>query len=379
MQKLIQKVKEDMDKKDITVSGLARKSGIAKSVITDGISIGKTKEMQFDNFLQLIPHVYEDYRERREAINQFMLASKKILNLRKGLCYCLCVGELDITEKLLAIHANNTKLKKYLTLYRLLNRRNKSLDRGQNRIDLEGIDKQAFAKSNECAVLINILYDYSMYDAWDIQAMEVYIEKETKHIETLEEGIIKHLLLVFSYHRTAYIDLHHGRLESAREKCSKVLESPFQITSLFATALCCIGESYIFSEKEKSEEYLLRALNHLEEYGISKTNKKYFVFSTTLSFVYIIHGWKLEKIDFVYLDRAERGLFEGLHGDLNKGLKILEEVVVERPYSPYGWFYLAYVKKDIKGLRKALEMFEGRSNYHYATAVRMILKSIEEG
>jgi len=69
VQNLIQKVKEDMGKKGITVSELARKSGIAKSVITDGISIGKTKEMQFDNFLQLIPHVYDDYTERRKVIN----------------------------------------------------------------------------------------------------------------------------------------------------------------------------------------------------------------------------------------------------------------------------------------------------------------------
>jgi len=297
--------------------------------------------------------------------------------LRKELCYCLCVGELDITEKLLEMHANNTKLNKYLVLYRLLNRRNKSLDRGQNRIDLEGIDKQAFATSNECAVLINILYDYSMYDAWDIQAMEVYIEKEAKHIEALEEGFIKHLLLVFSYHRTAYIDLHHGRLESSREKCYEVLDSPFQMVSLFATAFCCIGESYIFSEKEKSEAYILRSLNQLKKYGVSKESKKYFVFKTTLYFVYIIHGWKLEKIDFKYLDKAEYGLFEGLHGDIEKGTKLLEEVISERPNSPYGRFYLAYVKKDIVELRKVLELFKRRNNHHYARAVESALKSLK--
>ena len=57
MQKLIQKVKEDMDKKGITREALHKKSGVPKTVITDGILTGKTVEMKFDTFLNLF-HIY---------------------------------------------------------------------------------------------------------------------------------------------------------------------------------------------------------------------------------------------------------------------------------------------------------------------------------
>ena len=57
---------------------------------------------------------------------------------------------------------------------------------------------------------------------------------------------------------------------------------------------------------------------------------------------------------------------------------MLEAMISEHPYNPYLCFYLAYIKNDITGLYKALELFIERGNSHYGMAVRRVIEAFEE-
>ncbi|PHG00538.1 hypothetical protein COI63_26220 [Bacillus toyonensis] len=379
MRNLMQRVKEDMKKKEITLARLHKESRVSKTVITEGISTGKTAEMKFDTFLKLISYIYETNSERKEIVNEFMLKCEYELNIRKSLCYCLCAGALDITEKLIEKHANNIPLKKYLYLYGLLNKRNTTMIRGSNLFN--EIDQKSFAQSNECKALVNMLRDYSMYDSWDIQAMKLYVKQEENNLLGLQDNFIQQLLSLFYQHKLAYVELHKSQLDSCRERCLNILrntdELRLQLPYLTATTWCCVGESYFFSDPPKAEGYIVRAINYLEQHGVSNSSKKYQAFKDTLSILYIENGFSLEKVDFRYLHGAGLGFFEGLHGNSKKGIIMLEQALIEKPNSPFVQYYLARVKCDIIGLQKAYKLFVELGNYHYGTACKRALKSLQ--
>ena len=66
MKELMKKIKQDMDDKGFKIRPLAKKVGVDRSVITDGIVTGKTAEMKLDAFMKIMDVVYENLEERRK-------------------------------------------------------------------------------------------------------------------------------------------------------------------------------------------------------------------------------------------------------------------------------------------------------------------------
>ncbi|MGQ0422857.1 AimR family lysis-lysogeny pheromone receptor, partial [Bacillus sp. HC-Mk] len=64
-------IKQDMDDKGFKIRPLAKKVGVDRSVITDGIVTGKTAEMKLDTFMKIMDVVYENLEERQEVIRNF--------------------------------------------------------------------------------------------------------------------------------------------------------------------------------------------------------------------------------------------------------------------------------------------------------------------
>lgn len=56
--------------------------------------------------------------------------------------------------------------------------RNKNEKKGQPLID--ELDKKSFSMDAECGVLVNMLYNFSMYDIFNIRAMHPYTNKVKK-------------------------------------------------------------------------------------------------------------------------------------------------------------------------------------------------------
>ncbi|MGH1297221.1 AimR family lysis-lysogeny pheromone receptor [Bacillus pretiosus] len=376
MKSLMQNIKKRIEQEELTFPDLERRTGVDRVVINDAIT-GKTAEMKLENFLCVVSEIYKDIKERNEIIKKFIMLCKKNLNIRKALCYCQGTGEYEIITYLVNQHSNCKLLTRHLKAYKLFNKRNKDKKRGQPLLD--EINENVFPNDSECQVVINILYALSMHDIFNIRAMNPYLDKVEKNLLEIKDKFIRNWLDMYFNERMAYVNLFDDKLEVCREKCYKILNNKTEIPITKATALCCIGESYMFNDVLKSEKYLLDSIKFLEDNGIGKESRKYKSFQSTLAFLYIDNGFNLDKINFEYLDTSEIGYFEGLYGDKDKALKMFKQLALERKMdSPFVMYYISRINNDILGLRESLKRFERVGNYHYANAVRRTLASIIE-
>ncbi|EEL02550.1 Prophage helix-turn-helix protein [Bacillus cereus BDRD-ST26] len=376
VKELMKRIKKQADKREMTFPDIQRKTGVDRVVIRDAVT-GNTAEMKFDNFLLIASVLFEDMEERKEILNEFILLCTGDLNIRKALCYCQGIGEYQIIDKLIEKHQKNKQLKKYFKIYKLFNYRNQNIKRGQPLID--EMDNVVFANDSEVQVLVNMLYSFSMYDVFNYRAMLPYSDKVEKNLALIKNAFLKSCHEIHYNVRSAYINLFNEDLTECRVKCEAILKSDLEAPIIKATALCCIGESYIFTDVLKAEKYLLESIKYLEENGISKKSRKYKSFQSTLAFLYIDNGFNLDKIDFTCIDLSEIAYYEGLYGDKKKALKIFEELSKERNFvSPFIMYYISRINNDILGLREALKRFERVGNYHYANAVKQVLAKIGE-
>ncbi|MCQ6284879.1 MULTISPECIES: AimR family lysis-lysogeny pheromone receptor [Bacillus cereus group] len=375
MEELMARIKKDMNDKGITISELAKMSSVPYTVVNDGVSTGRTVEMKFDVYLKLVHVIYETYMERRNVVTDFIRLIKSNKNVRKSMCYCYCAGEIGLMEYLLEKHKKNRRLKKYLFLYELLNNRNKGISVGKPLINK--IDGSSFAKTDECIALFQLLNMFSAYDVVDIPAMNVYAEKARQSVSELNVKCIKKSLSVYCLLMVAHSNLLDGQLNVCRNNCNAILQASTEFIPIISSNFCCIGESYMFTDKMLSEEYLLKSSDVLEKNGFDRGSKRYRGVQTTLALLYIEHGFNLHKIQFEHIHKAEHGYYEAIYGDVEKGVQMLKEDIAERPYSPYPRYYLAKAEKDIVGLEIALKMFKDLGNHHYATTVEHTLDELK--
>ncbi|WIG37303.1 AimR family lysis-lysogeny pheromone receptor [Bacillus toyonensis] len=376
MKDLMKRIKKQADRRELTFPDIQRRTGVDRVVITDGIT-GNTAEMKFDKFLPVASILFEDMEERKEILNEFIMLCSGDLNIRKALCYCQGIGEYEVIDRLIEKHKDHKKLQKYFKIYQLYNLRNQNKTRGQAMIDK--MDVVSFSTNSEIQVLVNMLYSFSMYDIFNYRAMLPYSDKVEKNLNEVKKGFIKSCLEMHYNDRVAYINLFNEDLQACRSKCEEILNSELEAPIIKATALCCLGESYLFTDVLKSEKLLLKSLKYLEENGISKDSRKYKSFQSTLAFLYIDNGFNLDKIDFTSIDLSEIAYYEGLYGDKERAFKMFEELAKKRKLdSPFVMYYISRIRNDILGLREALKRFERVGNYHYANAVKRVLVSMEK-
>lgn len=376
MKELMKKVKKDIASKGLKIRPLAKKAGVDRSVITDGIMTCKTAEMKLDTFMKIVDVVYEKLEDRQELLRNFIKIAQNELNIRKALCYCQGMGEYDLITYLAKDHLGNRLLNKHICVYQLFNKRNQNVKKGQPLLD--EMDQHVFSNDAEIQVVINILYALSMHDTFNIRAMNPYMGKVEKNLLDVNDTFINTWLTMYFDERMAYVNLFDDKLELCRQKCNKILESATIIPLIRATSMCCVGESYMFENQLLSEKWVLDSIDYLDKHGVSRESRKYKSFNTTLNFLYIEFGFNLDRINFDYIDMSELGYYIGLYEDKEKGLEIIYNLVKERGSSPFTDYYIARINEDLDGLEKALMRFERVANYHYAKAVRRTIELLKK-
>lgn len=368
MERLIKKLDAERECKDIKIRGLARITGIDRSVIEEGLS-GKTQEMKLENFIPVASNVYEDYSTKKEVINNFILRCEKDLNIVKALCYCQGQGEYDVISQLIEKHQGTRTLKKYITIFELYNQRNLNKKTGK---ELEkALDEQTFSKLPECQVLMNMLYGFAMYDIPNCRAIVPYSEKAKEKIPLIKNKFIRECLEMQYKERDAYIKLLSDEVEESRKVCWDIIDAKSDYQMIKASAYCCLGESYQYECLETSEKYLLKAIEVLEENKIDKKSKKYGSFKTTLGHIYIDNAFHIERIEHDYLDVGEKAHYQLKFGDAELGEKLYSEMKM----TPHRKASRAKVKGDIIALKEVLVDFERTGNLFYANGIkREILK-----
>ncbi|HDR7203931.1 TPA: hypothetical protein QCW56_002483 [Bacillus cereus] len=375
MKKLVEEVRNFIDSNNMIRNDLATKIGISNMTLSNGLN-GKF-EMKFENFLNLLSEVYDSPREIRLKIKKFAMKCTSDLNLKKSLFYCQAAGEYDTLQYLIRKHKNNSNLTKYIDVYELFNLRNRNEARGQELINL--INNLSATKDVDCKILKEMLLAVCMYDKGNYSAMLPYTENAKNELPKVKNSFIKQCMEFYFYERQAYVQLLNNNLAESRKIANKVVESNFNALITKATALCCLGESFIFSDSSdllKAEKFILEALDLLSEVSSAQQTRKYKSFHTTLAFLYIENGFNLNKIDFSNIDKAEIAFYEAKYGDRKIAIKILNELLEENgSLTGFQWYYYAYARpeKRIEYLNKALLELAKNGNIYYMQAVREAL------
>ncbi|PGC93932.1 AimR family lysis-lysogeny pheromone receptor [Bacillus toyonensis] len=376
MRELMKKIKKDIDDKGFKIRPLAKKVGVDRTVITDGIVTCKTAEMKLDTFMKIMDVVYENLEKRQEVIRSFIKIAQNELNIRKSLVYCQGTGEYELMDFVIKENRNNEEVKKYLRVYEVFNKRNKNEKKGYPLLD--ELKQKTFSTDAECQIMLNTLYAFTMNDIFNIRAMHPYTGNVESYLLEVTDNFIHNWLTMYFDERMAYIYMFDDKIEFCRQKCYKILNSELIIPLIRATSMCCLGESYMFEDQILAEKWIADSINYLNQHGVSRDSRKYIAFNTTLNFLYIEFGFNLEKINFDYIDTSELGYYIGLYKDKKKGLKMIYNLVEERGSSPFTDYYIARINEDLKGLERALIRFERVANYHYAKAVRRTIELLKK-
>lgn len=369
MENLIKRLDAERESKDVKIRGLARVTGIDRCVIDEGLS-GKTGEMKLENFISIAKVVYENYLEMKEMIKRFILLCKKDLNIIKAFCYCQAQGEYEVISELVEKHKDTKSLKKYLTIFKLYNKRNLNEKRGKE-LERE-LDEHTFSNLPECQVLVKMLYGFAMYDIPNCRAIIPYSEKAKEKLPLIKNKFIRECLEMQYKERDAFIKLLSDEVEESRKVCWDIIDSKVDYPIIKASAYCCLGESYQYECLQSSEKYLLKAIEILEENKIDKKSKKYLAFKTTLGHVYIDNGFNIEKLAHEYLDVGEEAHYQLKFGDASLGEKLYIEME-KKGLSPHKKASRSKVKGDILGLKEALLDFERTGNIFYANGIKQLL------
>ncbi|WIY58962.1 AimR family lysis-lysogeny pheromone receptor [Bacillus arachidis] len=364
MKKLL-KIKGD---KKISSRQLAKEIGSSKTTVDNGLQC-KTDEFKLEVFLKLVQSICDSLEEQRQIIHEYILLCKTPLNVQKALCYCQAMGEYDLIKQIIEKHAETKGLKKYLSVYKIQNKRNQNVARGQQLLD--EIYAKDFSSDTVCQAALNILYMEAMYDKQNYNAVIPHADRTEANLTEIKQDYIKQCLQMKYKERLAYIHLMRNDLERCRNTCYEILDSEMDISIIKATAWCCLGESFTFECPYTAEKYIKKAISLCENIQVPQKTQKYLAFHTTLAHLYIENGINLDKIRFDLIHTSEKAFYECMHGDWEKGIELYEGLRKDgKEFTAFQQYSFSKVNNDIMGLKKSLESFELTGNIFYSQYVK---------
>lgn len=369
MKKLMNEVLETINSNNLSIRKLATEIDISRTTLWNGLHTNH--EMKLEAFIKLMKKMYTNPKEIRMKIKTFIMKCTSDLNIRKALCYCQASGEYDVLHFLVRKHKENDDLKKYIVIYELFNKRNQNEARGR---ELENMVYDLnVSRDAECKTLIEMLLTICMYDSANYSAMIPHANKTKGLLPKIKNSLVHDYLQMHYYERLAYVELLNSNVEQSRNVCNEILQSDLDLQFIKATALCCLGESYIFTDVLKAEQYILKAIDCLKDVPSFQQTRKYKAFKTTLAFIYIEFGFNLDKIDFSCIEEADVAFYEAKYGDREVAKRILKNIENENDkLSPFQLYYLsyAYPEKNKEYLNKSLEEFAKNGNIFYIKVVQ---------
>ncbi|MES1053915.1 helix-turn-helix transcriptional regulator [Bacillus thuringiensis] len=401
MERLKNKILKWKDLKGQSFRGIGDAIGVSKSTIERAVK--GNFEIKFEVLLKLVKYLCDDEKEQFQCIEDYILNVSGNLNLEKVMCFCHVMGEYELLEQLIFKHEENIEVKKYITFYKIQNKRNKNEMRGQRLLD--ELYKHNISAYPECQVLSNILKMESMYDKQNYHAIvpfadivrveldkigkededkikntdgvQDYVSHEPKKRKgKVDRTYIKECLEMKFKERLAYIYLMRNDLVNCRKVCKEILSSKLDIMMVKATAWCCFGESFTFESLEKASKFIKKAISICKKLSVPQKAQKYIAFTSTLAHLHIENNYRLEDIDLESIHKSEKAYYECLYGNWQLGMKLYDEIR-RKGFTSFQMYSYSKIMNDIIGLKKALELFELSGNIFYSQYVKRLLMKEE--
>lgn len=373
MQSLLRKLHDDLFMAGVTDVELAKFLQVGKSTVSETFN-GK-RDMKFYQFSGALICAYDnDYDIRRKMIMEYVSlnSDKDYASYREALEYASYRGELKLLKDIIDREKNSSysKNRESAMTYEILYKRSLERFNGDELLnELEEMRRKV--KYIENSALCDLLMCYLLYDTGNYRSIIKYAKSAEGKVSQI--SIRKNRFIKSSYHlRIVEIlsaaNLLRGNVDESRtfstELIDKCGENP-QFNIQKANAFCNLGESYIFSDYEKSLKYLKESLAILGDTFNQRLKDKKNLILNTIIFLKIY--WDKPIENHLEIHPAEKSFLEVKLGNNKKAEEILMELQEKQgKLSAFQMFYLGLARNDRKLLEKSLELFEEKGNIFYS-------------
>ncbi|HDR8155601.1 AimR family lysis-lysogeny pheromone receptor [Bacillus cereus] len=366
MQKVLSKISDDMNSKNINRTKLVKRIDIDGATLSRFLK-GK-HQLVFNKYGVMLKEVYpDDIKARRSFCREYSSVLKRQGNKKIAVYYLLAHGELDTVSELL----NETTIKHdWEKACRLIYLRYKGDLSGDGLLKvykekLEGIK----SKSVEFDILKSIVLLHIRYDQKNYKSMIRLSEELHEKVEELEDNYAKSFLKFKIQEATIYGLLTCNEIPRLRSICHEIIndDNSDMLFPIFkATAYGVLGESYIFTDYHKSLGYLNAAASIIVNGPGNQMMKRKNMILNTIDFLKI--HWKVDLSSIQPKDEVEKAYLEIQKGNAQKAIVILEnELKVKGKLGAFGLTYLGIAKgNDPQILSDALDLFERSSDIFYS-------------
>ena len=366
MQKVLSKISDDMNSKNINRTQLVKRIDIDGATLSRFLK-GK-HQLIFNKYGVILKEVYpDDINARRSFCREYSSVLKRQGNKKIAVYYLLAHGELDTVAELL----NESTIKHdWEMVCRLIYMRYKGDLSGDSLLKVykekvEGIK----SKNVEFEILKGIVLLHIRYDQKNYKSMIRLSEELHEKVEELEDDYAKAFLKFKIQEATIYGLLTCNEIQKLRSICHGIIndDNSDMLFPIFkATAYGVLGESYIFTDYHKSLGYLNSAASIITNGPGNQMIKRKNMILNTVDFLKI--HWKVDLNDIQPKDEVEKAYLEIQKGNAQKAIVILENVLKDKgKLGAFGLTYLGIAKgNDPQILSDALDLFERSSNIFYS-------------
>lgn len=395
MQELLTNMNEKLKSNGYTNRKLATRFKVTHTTVNSYFN----KQGKFD-FMHLVDalRLYKpkDANFRRKCIKEY-IPTMSHKNLKLALEVLDMFGEYElqdvVIQQITSLKNNEDKKEKkkgnsktvrinlnLVPLYKLL--RERSENTITPKVFFEKVDKmrknQKY-RDNELVIISVLNTIYSFFDLGNYKMVNEYIQQLLPDILQIKCHTLRYSLLLRIREMQIFVTLHDNNLEESRELCFETINDDTNCyVSTKAVAYCKIGESYVFSDYQKSKEYMERSLNVIG----NPTNKKLEIrrekVLNTLLFLRIHHKKDLHTINFEDLDEAEKAFLYVRLGENEKAIKILQTLQDKNGYlSSFQLYYMGLAvggEEGKKYLEMSAESFSKSGDFFYIYLPKTALK-----
>ncbi|WP_018767640.1 AimR family lysis-lysogeny pheromone receptor [Bacillus sp. 105MF] len=368
MENLAKEIDDYISFKNMTYTDLAKEVGVAKSTISNYLN--KDNALSVYTFSKIVYIVFENDKDKQEQmIINYLSTLKDRMNINVKVAFA--VAHLNDYLKLMKFISQLCKKSDDIEMKRLEKAFSLYIARldGENvkniYLDIEKARTITNKKNYDIEIYCDILSMLILCDLGDFGLMEGYKIRIENNMKLVTNSHLKNLyyfwvkeLWSYSLLRTDMcqdFEEHNTYLRTYRDlKFFPVMEAFLNIRR---------GESYMFSDYNKSLKFFLEALDILSG---AKESLKFMIALNDINFIRIVWWKDIDKIEFNKLHPAEFALFLIKEGKKSEAISILEKIEIKKGYlSPMQTCYMGMAKDDLALIKKSINMFKSNNDFLY--------------
>lgn len=363
------KLQEEINNAYKTYDCFAIEAKVSKSTLTDLFKYNK--EVSMFSVFKMAKVLFPDRRDIHEecCINIFTQYERNVkINMKRLFVIAYLNGYSSILKYLVDLSSSHTdcNVKKYSPLFKLFYERPRGGNPKEHILCLEDIRKTIPKKENlDMEIFCDILYLLSSGDIGDFGMFDTYKDRVVTNISKVKNQDLK---LLYNYWITdiwSYALLRKLKVNAFREQNNKLMmyENIQYFPVMSAMNNLRIGESFLFSDYQKSYEYTLKAIEELE----NKCDFKYRIAINNMNFLKLIHNIEIDTINLEQLHPAELALYFVLREEYLKAIEILMKLKNKnKKLTPIQYCYLGQAKMDLDIIAESKKLFIENGDYFFA-------------